>query len=202
MSRLNTEGLQTLCGGPFSLSVEEGECVALSGPSGCGKTLFLRALADLDPAEGTVRLAGENRNDMPAHYWRRRVGWLPAESVWWYSVVGLHFNEQSVAANDVLGQLGFDPDVLGWKTERLSTGEKQRLALFRLLLNEPETLLLDEPTAALDATNVQRVEKVIDSYRRATGSAVLWVSHDAEQISRTADRHFRFQGDGLEPVNE
>jgi ABC-type iron transport system FetAB ATPase subunit len=220
MSRLITEGLRTLCGGPFSFSVERGECVALSGPSGCGKTLLLRAIADLDPAEGIVLLDGVNRAGIPAPQWRRNVGWLPAESAWWFDSIGDHFRGQESgvrgqkyptlendsrslasiggSAFQTLGKLGFQRDVLSWRIDRLSTGEKQRLALFRLLLNEPQVLLLDEPTAALDRANVHQVEEVITEYRRLTGAAVLWVSHNPEQIKRTADRHLRFSGDRLE----
>ncbi len=229
MSQLVTEGLRTICGGPFSFELEHGECVALSGPSGCGKTLLLRALADLDPAEGKVRLDGEDRSEISAPLWRRRVGWLPAESAWWFDTVGDHFRDQrsdirgqqfptignvdamsslrsrprSERGGDTastLGKLGFSEDVLGWKFERLSTGERQRLALFRLLLNEPQVLLLDEPTAALDPANIHVAEEVISEYCRTTGAAVLWVSHDPEQIARTADRHLQFSGRGLETV--
>lgn len=178
-----------MCGGPFSFSAERGECVALSGPSGCGKTLLLRALADLDPSEGDVRLDGESRNDFAAPEWRRQVGWLPAESAWWFDRVGDHFSKVRTECFQCLEKLGFEEDVLDWRVERLSTGERQRLALFRLLLNEPKVLLLDEPTAALDVSNVRKVEALIFNVRKTTGAAVLWVSHDPEQIVRVADRH-------------
>lgn len=204
MNRLSTEGLRTLCGGPFSFAAEHGECVALSGPSGCGKTLLLRAIADLDPAEGTVLLDGKNRIDITAPQWRRKVGWLPAESVWWFEVTGDHFGgqrpEDSSRNLQTLEKLGFSPDVLDWRVDRLSTGEKQRLALFRLLLNRPKVLLLDEPTAALDRASVYQAEAVITEYRRSTGAAVVWVSHDPEQIGRIADRHLRVKAVELEAV--
>ena len=192
MVRFELDGLRTVCGGPFSFSVERGECVALSGPSGCGKTLLLRALADLDLAEGVVLLDGTDRNEIPAPQWRRQVGWLPAEASWWFDFVGEHFsNVRKLSAENFqcLETLGFQRDVLNWRIDRLSTGEKQRLALFRLLLNEPKVLLLDEPTAALDVSNVWKVEEVISNVRKTTGAAVVWVSHNPEQIARAADRH-------------
>lgn len=200
MSRLKPEGLRTVCGGPFSFSVDRGECVALSGPSGCGKTLLLRALADLDPAEGRVELDGIDRNAIAAPEWRRQVGWLPAESSWWFSCVEDHFSKDWKNNFQTLEHLGFASDVSSWDVERLSTGERQRLALFRLLLNEPKVLLLDEPTAALDVSNVWKVEEVIEAYRKTSGAAVVWVSHDPEQILRTADRHLQFAENGLESV--
>jgi ABC-type iron transport system FetAB ATPase subunit len=208
MGRLVIEGLQTRNGGPFSFSVERGECVTLYGPSGCGKTLLLRAIADLDPAEGTVLLDGESRAGMTAPQWRKKVGWLAAESAWWFDRVGEHFPMVGKVNGDFpdvwkkriqfLEQLGFGEEVLGWRIERMSTGEKQRLALFRLLLNEPQVLLLDEPTAALDPTNVFVMEKVIGEFRRSTGAAVVWVSHDPEQVQRVADHSLKFNGSRLE----
>lgn len=208
---LVTENLKTVCGGPYAFSVAAGECLALSGPSGCGKTLLLRALADLDPAEGMVQLNGTDRFAMSAPEWRRQVGWLPAESAWWFDVVGDHFRGQevsilgkddaSVPQRSCLEKLGFEKDVLNWRIERLSTGEKQRLALFRLLLNEPKVLLLDEPTAALDVSNVWNVEEVIADYRREAGAAVIWVSHSPEQIERAADRHMEFKNGTLEETS-
>ncbi|WP_462321304.1 ABC transporter ATP-binding protein [Halochromatium sp.] len=87
---------------------------------------------------------------------------------------------------DLLGQLGFGADVLDWDVQRLSTGERQRLALARLLHNRPQALLLDEATANLDPTNRQQAEHVIETYRRTERAAVLWVSHDPDQRRRLA----------------
>lgn len=199
MNRLVADSVRTHAGGPYSFAVTRGECLALAGPSGCGKTLLLRALADLDPAEGSVALDGTPREQFPAPQWRRRVAWLPAESQWWQDTVVEHFAGTDLTLRQpLLQQLGFGTDVFSWRIERLSTGEKQRLALFRLLLNEPSVLLLDEPTAALDRENVRRAEGVIDSYRQTSGAAVVWVSHDPEQAARIAHRRLVFSGSRLE----
>ncbi len=119
--------------------------------------------------------------------WRHQVGMLPAESQWWHDTVGAHFSTTHL---DHFTALEFDADVLHWSVS-LSTGERQRLALLRLLANRCKALLLDEPTASLDAENVRRVERLIAAYRSETGAAVLWVSHDSEQERRVADRRTR-----------
>ncbi len=86
----------------------------------------------------------------------------------------------------LLARLGFQPDVLDWDVQRLSTGERQRLALARLLVNGPEVLLLDEATANLDPSNRAQAEQLIDDYRRQRRAAVLWASHDPDQRWRLA----------------
>jgi ABC-type iron transport system FetAB ATPase subunit len=100
---------------------------------------------------------------------------------------------------DWLAQLGFDPDVLGWSVARLSTGERQRLALARLLAQAPEALLLDEATANLDPSNTAGVESLLETYRRERQAAVLWVSHDPEQRQRLGGRSLVIREARLEP---
>ena len=96
--------------------------------------------------------------------------------------------------------MGFAPDVLAWSVARLSTGERQRLALARLLAQRPEALLLDEATANLDPTNRERVESVVAGYRTASAAAVLWVSHDPEQRERLGGRQFAIREGRLATV--
>ena len=191
MSRLEVRELRYLRGGPLSLSVEPAECVSLMGASGSGKTLLLRALVDLDEHEGDVSLDGARCSDVAAPAWRRRVGMLPAESAWWAETVAPHFPKTYDGAK--LEGVGLDASILDAAVERLSTGERQRLALARVLANEPEALLLDEPTASLDSANIERAEALIAAYRTETSAAVLWVSHDREQAARVASRHARLQ---------
>ena len=194
MPCLSLHQFQTALLEPFDLQLNAGDCITLSGPSGCGKSQLFRAIADLDPHNGDMSLDGRSLTEIPAPLWRRRVGLLPAESGWWADQVGLHFDNPN---HDLLADLGFDLDVLNWSVERLSSGERQRLALARLLYNQPEVLLLDEPTANLDHDNSLRVEQLIAEYQASCNCPIFWISHDPEQQQRVAKQHLQISGGDL-----
>jgi len=176
--------------------IEAGERVCLGGPSGSGKTRLLRALVDLDPHSGDIRLHGRTQCEYPAYQWRRRVAMLPAESAWWASTVGDHMDGIDAKT---LSALGLPEDATRWPVERLSAGEKQRLALLRLTARrEPDVLLLDEPTANLDPASVERVERYLLALAHERGVGMLWVTHDAAQIGRVATRAMRAASGRLE----
>ncbi|ROQ44924.1 ABC-type lipoprotein export system ATPase subunit [Marinobacter sp. 3-2] len=191
--------LKNLCVGTLSnvsLTVPGGQVVCLSGPSGSGKSRLLRAVADLEPHGGTVSVADTCQEDLPAHQWRSRVVMVPADSQWWFDGVGGHFPDHVKA--DLPSALGFPPEVMEWSVSRLSSGERQRLALWRALLLEPEVLLLDEPTANLDNDSTEAIETWLLEEIRRRQIAVLWVAHDVGQINRVADAHYRIIGTSLE----
>ena len=181
MGRLRLEDFQPRLLAPCDLEIEAGETATLSGPSGSGKSLFLRAIADLDPHGGTAWLDGRPCADFAPPDWRRNVGYLPAESHWWAERVSDH-----LAARDesVIDALGLPIAVYDWPVSRLSSGERQRLAIARLLAVRPRVLLLDEPTANLDRANTARVEESVRDYQQETGAGIIWVSHDPEQRQR------------------
>jgi len=169
-----------------SFELERGGCLAIMGPSGAGKSLLLRAITDLDPNSGDVTLAGHARHTMTGPQWRRRVGYVPAESGWWADVVGDHMSDAD-AAGALAGRLALPPEVLDWPVARLSTGEKQRLALIRAVVLRPDVLLLDEPTGSLDAEGRAAVEALLGELRDGGVSLVL-ITHDKDQAERLADR--------------
>ncbi len=192
---LQINRLRRLSVGPVTLAVDEGDCLCISGPSGSGKSLLLRAIADLDPHEGLVYLQGEAATSIPPATWRTQVGLLPPDSSWWLPQAGDHFRNGMPVPLDQIGLAG---SILAQPVARLSSGEKQRLALMRLLSNRPRVLLLDEPTANLDPVNTLRVEAVITEYRRTHKAAVIWVSHDPAQISRVANRYYQLDNGSLQ----
>ena len=178
-----------------SLEIEPGEIVCISGESGSGKTRLLRAIADLEPHRGEAAIGADRRAAVAAHCWRGWVMLVPAESSWWGDTVLEHFLDPVPGS---LAAFGLDEEALDWEISRLSSGEKQRLAVLRALSHEPRALLLDEPTANLDPDLARAVEAWLRDYARRECMPVLWVAHDRGQIERVADRHFAIRGERLE----
>lgn len=190
MSGLHLKAFSTPLLDPFDLKLTPGECVTLSGASGSGKSRLLRAIADLDPHGGEAWCDDTRQQDQSGPAWRRQVALLPAESAWWEERVGDHFERLDA---DTLALLELPAEAADWQVSRLSSGERQRLALLRLLSVDPRVLLLDEPTANLDLDNGRRVEALIERWRRDHHTAVLWVSHDPAQQQRIGDRSLRIE---------
>jgi ABC-type iron transport system FetAB ATPase subunit len=173
----------------LSFEIPARECLAVEGPSGCGKTRLLRAIADLDPAEGYVFLEGVERSEVPAPEWRRRVRYVAAEPGWWSTTARGHLPPTG-KLDRLLAALGLDAAVLDRPLAELSHGQRQRLALLRALADEPQVLLLDEPTSALDAQTAALAEELI-KFQLLAGRTLVLVSHDAAQVARLAHARLR-----------
>lgn len=171
---------------PVSFTLASGEVLAVQGASGVGKSQLLRALADLSEHSGTVVLDGVAQSSVAPAEWRQQVVYVPAESGWWADTVADHFTVRPSA--DWLRQLSLAPDLLQAPVERLSTGERQRLALLRALALQPKVLLLDEPTANLDSANTRAVAQLVANYVQTQAAAVVWVTHDATEHERVGAR--------------
>ena len=177
-----------------SMSIPSGSS-ALLGPSGSGKSTLLRLLNRLaDPDAGTVRFHGTDVRELDPLELRRRVGLVPqlpapvpgsvAENV----CFGPHLHGREVDPEEPVRLAGLDPSFLDRDASRLSVGEQQRVMLARTLALEPEVLLLDEPTASLDAAATEAVEAALRNLRDV--SYVL-VTHDAQQADRLTDQTIR-----------
>ena len=184
-----------------SFQAPTGELVALLGPSGSGKTTLLRIIAGLEAADqGTVLFHGEDATDRSVR--DRQVGFVFQYyalfrhlTVFENVAFGLRVRPRTLrpSARDIRTRVYALLQLvqLDWLADRypaqLSGGQRQRVALARALAVQPKVLLLDEPTAALDAASVAAVESLIATRVRA-GPAVLWVTHDAEQARHIAHR--------------
>ncbi|TYT76211.1 ABC transporter ATP-binding protein [Desulfobotulus mexicanus] len=177
--------------GPLSLNLSPGECAGISGPSGAGKSILMRAFADMEPFSGDLSLKDIPHNNFSGPEWRKKVALMPAESQWWFHTVGEHFTEEF--PEEAAASLGFPTDVRNWEIHRLSSGEKQRLALLRILTHQPEVLLLDEPTANLDSLNTEKAENFILAYLNKTRSGLVWISHDPEQLRRVCHTLYKLE---------
>lgn len=186
--RLRIRNLQSPLAGPFSFDLEAGQCLTISGPSGAGKSLLLRMLCDLDPNTGEALLNGQPRTGMSAPAWRAAVVYQPAEAAWWLPTAGQHFKpEQTERVRELLPQLNLSPTLLESDISRLSTGERQRMALIRSLACKPQVLLLDEPTAALDPAAVAATEQLLQK-ELAAGLSILLVTHSESQAQTLGHR--------------
>ncbi len=202
MTLFAIRNLHILTMAPLDLDLAAGECLAVTGDSGSGKSLFLRALADLDANPGELFLRGQPSTSYPPWEWRRQVSLLPAESSWWLARVGDHFPGPEVDLHQRLAEVGLPADILKTPPHGLSSGERQRLSLLRVLLNTPTVLLLDEPTANLDEKNIALVERILKRYQQLHESALIWVTHDLAQARRVATRHLRLRPDAGHELKE
>lgn len=175
--------------------------MGLVAPSGGGKTLLMRNLVALDPIQqGQVWFEGKTPTEWTLPAYRSRVMYVPQRAIALASTVqdnlqqvfdlAIHcdrrFDPETVRT--WLKQLGRDPDFLDLQGSRLSGGEAQILALVRSLQLDPQVLLLDEPTASLDAATTVSVEALLHSWLQHPHRACVLTSHDAEQIRRVTTR--------------
>lgn len=194
------DSVPVVCG--VSLSVEEGEFVALLGPSGCGKTTTLRMVAGFEvPTAGEIRIRGRTVSG-PGHFVppeSRNVGMVfQSYAVWPHMTVeanvayplklrGLRPAERREGARRML-ELVQLPGLGERFPHQLSGGQQQRVALARALCMEPAVLLLDEPLSNLDAQLRKEMRVEIKALQRRLGITILYVTHDQEEALTMADR--------------
>lgn len=189
--RLALRALRSAHAGPVDLDLARGECLAIVGESGSGKSVLLRMIADLIPNDGAVLLDGVARATWAAPAWRSMVVYQAAEPAWWEPTAQAHLApEHWEHAQQLAAALRLKPAILGAELGLLSTGERQRLALIRVLVRRPRVLLLDEPASSLDGASTLALEAILRA-ELERGASVLLVTHSEEQAARLAQRRLR-----------
>jgi ABC-type Fe3+/spermidine/putrescine transport system ATPase subunit len=179
-----------------SLSLERGGFYSLLGPSGCGKTTTLRMIAGFDePTRGEVVLNGASVNGRKPY--QRDVSTVFQNYALFPHLTALGnvefgLRERGVTDRTDRALRALDLVQLSGKRDRrpaeLSGGEKQRVALARSLVLEPQLLLLDEPLAALDPALRKQMRAELKAMQRKTGITFLFVTHDQEEALSMSDR--------------
>ncbi|WP_296109147.1 ABC transporter ATP-binding protein [uncultured Corynebacterium sp.] len=195
-----------------SFNVDPGEVVGITGPSGSGKSTLLSIIGCLETAtSGSATLHGADTLELgtvsgrqAAEIRRRHLGivfqqpnLLPALTAKEqlmvmsrldkpFGISGKTWRQQEEKAERLLKEVGLEGREDA-KVSELSGGQQARVNLARALMNDPALLLVDEPTAALDTANAQRVTELIVDLARERNTPVLYVSHDQEQLA-TLDR--------------
>lgn len=191
-----------------SLEVAQGEFVAIVGPSGAGKSTFLSiAGALLSPTEGEIAIGGTTLNNMSEKALTKvrldKVGFIfqGANLIPYLSVrdqllvIAELSGEKGSAAKEradkLLQELGLTARQNNYP-ESLSGGEKQRVAITRALMNDPDIILADEPTASLDANRGHKVVQMIADEVKRKNKAAIMVTHD-ERVLDLVDRVIRIE---------
>lgn len=182
--------------------VHDGDVFVVFGPSGAGKSSLLRLLNRLDePTSGTVFVYGTDYRTIAPQELRRRVGLVPQRPTLVEGTVA-----ENVAWGYTLRDEPIDREYLEWLLDRLgldgyadrtaedlSGGEQQRVAVARTLFNDPDIVLLDEPTANLDRAAADRVESLLVEVMDALDLTAVLVTHDADRARRLGTRGLLLQ---------
>lgn len=182
-----------------TLSVEDGEFIALVGPSGCGKTTLLKILAGFEsPTKGKLSINGKDMAGVPPSHRPTRMVFqklalFPHKTVednirFPLKIAGVAKQEQETRVRAMFELMHLKLEYRRRFPAQLSGGEQQRVALARALISQPRVLLLDEPMSALDAKLKKTLQSELKRLHREIGTTFVLVTHDLEEAMMLADR--------------
>ena len=201
-----------------TMAVDQGEFVALLGPSGSGKTTLISMIGGLlSPTTGSITVAGTDVAGLSKReltkFRAERVGFVfqsanlvpfltARENLLYVAslVKGASRSEANARADRLLEELGL-ADRAKNLPEQLSGGERQRVAIGRALMNDPDLVLVDEPTAALDTAMGRQVVELLRNEIKSRGKTGIMVTHDLRMVDYT-DRVFEILDDDLTHVEQ
>ena len=187
----------------IQFSVEKGEICVLLGPSGSGKSTLLNIIGGIDEADsGSIVIEGEKIEDMNektlTRYRRKHLGYvfqmynlIPNLTVKENMEVGAYLSNHPLDINNLLKTLGLY-DHRDKLPNQLSGGQQQRTAIGRAIIKNPDILLCDEPTGALDYHTSKEILKLIEDVNQKYGNTVIMVTHN-DAIKNMADRVIRLR---------
>lgn len=182
----------------IDFSVEKGNICVLLGPSGCGKSTLLNIIGGIDTADsGSIIIDGDRTEDMKERaltlYRRKHLGYIfqmynliPNLSVKENIEVGAYLSDNPLDIDDLLKTLGLY-EYQNNLPNQLSGGQQQRTAIGRAIVKNPDILLCDEPTGALDYHTSKDILKLIEDVNQKYGNTVIMVTHN-DAIKNMADR--------------
>jgi len=194
------------------LTINESEITCIVGRSGGGKSTFLRLLNNMVSADkGEILFKGESIEEYNPIKLRREVLMLPQNPVIFSGTIRdnftitLNYNNEYAMADEnydkILEKVGLKEQALDDEAEKLSGGEKQRLALARILILDPDILLLDEPSSALDEeTERLIIEMVVKCIKEKNGTLIM-VTHSQEIAEKYGDRIITINEGELDRLN-
>ena len=190
----------------LDLDIEKGEFCVLLGPSGSGKSTLLNIIGGIDGAdEGSIMIEGERLEDMTEKklslYRRKHLGYIfqmynliPNLTVRENIEVGAYLSDHPLDVNELLHTLGLYEHQRKLPNQ-LSGGQQQRTAIGRAIVKNPDILLCDEPTGALDYHTSKEILKLVETVNQRYGNTIIMVTHN-DAIKDMADRVVKLR-DGM-----
>ena len=188
----------------IDLSIEKGEFCVLLGPSGSGKSTLLNIIGGIDtPDSGDISIRGEKMADMNERrltlYRRKHLGYIfqmynliPNLTVRENIEVGAYLSDKPLEIDELLHTLG----LYEHRPNQLSGGQQQRCAIGRAIVKNPDILLCDEPTGALDYNTSKDILSLIETVNQKYGNTVIMVTHN-DPLRQMADRVVRLHDGGI-----